>query len=262
MRIAKKSLGQNFLIDKNIIKKIVNLTQIKNRNIIEIGSGTGALTEEILRRKPKSLTIIEKDRNLLNDLLIKFSENGILKSKNTDILKLNIENLVQRNSIIFGNLPYNISSQILVKLVKFEKWPPNYSDLILMFQKELAEKILGKYKTRSYSRLSILTNLRLKIIKRFNVSANCFKPRPKVVSTLLHFRPIRRKQVNFKDISNLEKITNILFSNKRKMINKNIKKVLNSKQINKIVGLNLSARPSDLSPEIYYKITEHYEKKN
>ena len=83
-----------------------------------------------------------------------------------------------------------------------------------------------------------------------------------MVSTLLHFRPIRRKQVNFKDISNLEKITNILFSNKRKMINKNIKKVLNSKQINKIVGLNLSARPSDLSPEIYYKITEHYEKKN
>jgi 16S rRNA (adenine1518-N6/adenine1519-N6)-dimethyltransferase len=261
MRFTKKSLGQNFLIDKNIIKKIVNLTDIKDRNIIEIGPGEGALTKEILKFKPKSLSIIEKDYKLAKELEFRFSKIKIIKVYNADILKFNLENINKKNSVIMGNLPYNISSQILVKILKFSKWPPNFTDLIFMFQKELGEKIIGKYLSANYGRLSILSNYRLSLVKKFLVSANCFSPKPKVTSLVLHFHPVENKLIKIKKISNLEKITNILFSNKRKMINKNIKKILTSVQINRMKVLNLNYRPSEIKPELYYKITELYEKK-
>jgi 16S rRNA (adenine1518-N6/adenine1519-N6)-dimethyltransferase len=259
MKFAKKSLGQNFLIDKNIIKKIINLTTIKNKNIIEIGPGKGALTEEILKLKPRSLIAIEKDTLLSNDLKIKYSKEKNVIIYNKDILKFDIEKICKRNTIIFGNLPYNISSQILVKIIKHKKWPPKFQDLILMFQKELAERIIGAYKTKSYGRLSILTNLRLSIHKQFLVSPNCFVPKPKINSLVIQFKP-KKKFTAIKNISNLEKITNILFSNKRKMINKNIKKILNKKQLNQISDLKMNLRPSEIEQEIYYNITEIYEK--
>ena len=128
-----------------------------------------------------------------------------------------------------------------------------------MFQKELGNKITGSFKTSNYGRLSILTNLRLNPINSFLISPNCFKPKPKVNSVVIHFKP-KKVLFNIKDISNLENITNILFSNKRKMINKNIKKILSSNQINMIKQLNLNARPSEIKPETYYKITELFEK--
>ena len=117
----KKSLGQNFLTDKNIIKKIVSLTVIKNKNIIEIGPGSGALTNEILNQKPKSLSLIEKDKNLSNGLISKFIKEKNLKIFNEDILKFNLEKNMKKKTIIFGNLPYNISSQILIKILRFKK---------------------------------------------------------------------------------------------------------------------------------------------
>ena len=259
MTLAKKSLGQNFLIDKNIINKILGLIVLKNRNIIEIGPGKGALTEEILKKKPRSLIVIEKDDKLSNFLIKKYKSNKIIKIYNEDILKFNLEKILRKKTIIFGNLPYNISSQILVKIIKFKKWPPDFSDLIFMFQKELGEKIIGKYKSYNYGRLSILTNLRLGVFNKFNVSPNCFKPKPKVNSMVIHLKP-KQMLFNIKKISNLEKITNIFFSNKRKMINKNIQKILNKYQIKKIDDLNLQARPSEIKPEVYYKITELFEK--
>ena len=160
-----------------------------------------------------------------------------------------------------GNLPYNISSQILVKILKFSKWFPNFSDLILMFQKELGEKVIGKYLSPNYGRLSILSSYRLILLKKFLVSANCFSPKPKVTSMVLHFQPTKNKFYKIKNISNLEKITNILFSNKRKMINKNLKKILTKNEISKINDLKLNYRPSEIQPNLYYKITEFYEKK-
>ena len=260
MKFAKKSLGQNFLTDKNIIKKIINLIEIKDRNVIEIGPGEGALTEEILKKKPKSISIIEKDFDLFKKLKIKYSKNKIIKIYNADILKFDIQTLDKKNSAIFGNLPYNISSQILVKILKFDRWPPKFNDLILMFQKELGDKILGRFQSSHYGRLSILSNYRLSMIGKFLVSPNCFFPKPKVNSLVIHFQP-KKDLFDIKRIESLEKVTNILFSNKRKMINKNIKKIFKNNEIIKIPGLKLNLRPSEIKPEIFYKITELYEKK-
>ena len=260
MKFLKKSLGQNFLVDKNIAQKIINLVEINNQNIVEIGPGEGALTDEILKKNPKSLIIIEKDSNLVKNLKIKYSKNKVIRIYNADILKFNIDKIQKKNFIVFGNLPYNISSQILVKFVKSKKWPPNFNNIVFMFQKELGEKIIGKFSSLSYGRLSILSNYRLNLVKKFLVSPNCFFPKPKITSMVIHLQPKKNIISNIKKIDNLEKITNILFSNKRKMINKNIKKILNFDKIRKIEGLKLNLRPSEIKPEIYYKITELYEK--
>ena len=260
MNYAKKSLGQNYLIDLNIIKKIVDLTEIYNKNILEIGPGKGALTEQILKNKPKSLILIEKDNILSKELKLKYKDNKKIIIHNEDILKFNFEEKLKDNSIIFGNLPYNISSQILAKIIKFKKYPPKYSALIFMFQKEMAERITGKFNTSKYGRLSILTNYRLKVLNKFNVSPNCFFPKPKIDSTILYLKPNKKISNKIKNIENLEKITNILFSNRRKMINKNMKKIFNKDQLDSIKNLNLKSRPSDLKPEKYYEITELFER--
>ena len=260
MKFAKKSLGQNFLTDKNIINKTLSLVSIQNKNIIEIGPGKEALTKEILKRKPKILSLIEKDFFLAEKLKKKYSDCKNIKIYNSDILKFDVEKITTKNSIIFGNLPYNISSQILIKFLKFKRWPPNFSNLIFMFQKELGKKIIGTYPSPDYGRISILTYFRLNVLNKFYVSPNCFFPKPKVTSIVIHFQP-KKKKIAIKNISNLEKITNILFSNKRKMINKNIKKILRENKIKDIQDLKLNLRPSEINPEVYYKITELYEKK-
>ena len=261
MRHAKKSLGQNYLIDLNIVKKIINLTKVNNKNILEIGPGKGALTEEILRNKPKSLILIEKDNLLSKKLKLKYSDNKKITIYNKDILKFNFEKILKANSIIVGNLPYNISSQILAKIIKFKNWPPKYSDLIFMFQKELAERIIGKFNTSKYGRLSILRNYRLYILNKFNVSPNCFVPRPKVDSTVLHFKPNKKIFKEIKNIESLEKITQILFSSKRKMINKAISKIFkNPKLLSQKLNIDLSLRPDQLSENDFYRIAEYYEK--
>ena len=259
MIFTKKSLGQNFLVDKNVVKKIINLFKIKNKHIVEIGPGKGSLTKEILRYEPRSLTIIEKDNRLAQELKLEYSNEKRIKVINDDVLKIDLENILNKNSTIVGNLPYNISSQILVKILKFKNWPPKYDNLIFIFQKELGEKIIGKYSTSDYSRLSIITNYRLNVIKKFNVSSNSFFPKPKITSMVIQFKPAKKKNFKIKRIESLEKITNVLFSNKRKMINKNIKKILSDKKINEIKHLNLKKRPSEIQPEIYYKIAEFFE---
>jgi len=258
MKFTKKSLGQNFLTDKNVIRKIINSTKIDGKDIIEIGPGTGALTEEILKREPKSLSLIEKDKHLVDKLKLKYLKNRLVKIYNADVLNFNLEKICKKNTTIFGNLPYNISSQILVKLLRFQ-WLPNYNDVIFMFQKELGEKIIGRFPSKKYGRISILTNFKLDIIKSFLVSPNCFFPKPKVNSMVIHFRPKKQKFFKIKKIKNLEKVTSVLFSNKRKMINKNLRKILSDNKINKINNLKTDLRPTDIKPEIYYRITELYE---
>ena len=259
MKYVKKSLGQNFLKDKNILKKIVNLTNFKNKNVLEIGPGKGALTDEILKKNPRSLTLVEKDYDLIDYLNKKYSSNKIVKVIYGDILKFELKKILKKKISLIGNLPYNISSQIFIKVIKEKNIEKNLNDLIFMFQKELGEKIIAKFPSKNYSRLSIITNYKLRVIKNFLVSPNCFFPKPKVNSMVIHFKSYQNSSFYIKELSNLEKITNILFSNKRKMINKNIKKILKSNDLEKISKINLNLRAENIDPKLYYKITEIYE---
>ena len=257
----KKSLGQNFLIDKNVIKKILSIVNIKNKNIIEIGTGTGNLTNEIVNCEPKKLILIEKDTNLVKFLKEKYKAKKNIKIINDDILKIKLDDEINKNTIVFGNLPYNISTQILIKFVKLKFWPPKFNKLIFMFQKEVAERILAKHNTSKYGRLKIISNWRLKVSDSFQVSKNCFFPKPKVDSAVLFFEPITNKHYKIRDINNLEKVTQVFFSKKRKMINKAFLQLFGntSNLLNKL-NLNLSLRPSQIKEDHYYKITEFYEK--
>ncbi len=260
MIFPKKSLGQNFLIEKNVIKKILNLLNLEKKMVIEIGPGKGALTDEILKAKPKSLVIIEKDKQLTKFLSEKYSLIKNIKIINADILKVDFKKINTEKNILIGNLPYNVSSQILVKILKYKKLETKFSDLIFMFQKEVGEKIVAKFPSKHYGRLTIISNYNLKIIKKFLVSANCFFPKPKVTSMIIHFKTKKNEIFNIKNISNLEKITKILFSNRRKMINKKIKEILSYQKIKRISKLDLNLRPEKVSPERFYEITELYEK--
>ena len=146
-----------------------------------------------MKENPKSFKIIEKDFNLAKRLNEKYFKNKKIKVFNDDILKFNIDKILSKNTVIFGNLPYNISSQIFVKILRLEKLYSKVESLIFMFQKELGEKIISKYPSSNYGRLSILTNLKLSLIKKFFVSPNCFFPKPKVTSIVLQLKP--KKQI-------------------------------------------------------------------
>ena len=125
-----------------------------------------------------------------------------------------------------------------------------------MFQKEVADKIIGK----SYGRLSIISKFRLKLENKFEVSPNCFIPKPKVKSSLIHLKPLEQNEFKIKNLKSLEIITHSFFSNKRKMIKKNLIKILDKKKFKIFKGLDLNKRPSDYEPSFYYKVTELFEK--
>ena len=256
---AKKSLGQNFLIDKNIIKLIVNVGDIKKDNVIlEVGPGTGNLTEYILKKNPKKIFVIEKDSNLVNLLNGKY--NYKINILNKDILKFDLNSISKEKIIIFGNLPYNISTQILTQwITKHEKFKC-YKKLILMFQKEVADRILAKTNSKNYGRLSIISNWRLNIKKEFNISSQCFFPKPKVDSTLLSFVP-KKEFYYIKNPENLEKITRIFFNQRRKMIKNPLRQIFkNPEKVAINFKLNLNLRPQNLSPLTYFNITREYER--
>ena len=162
--IPKKSLGQNFLVDRKIIEKICNLGNISlNDNVLEIGPGTGNLTEFILQKKPKKFYVIEKDENLIKHLSERFDNR--LSIINADILKYDLKLLSDRDLIIFGNLPYNISSQILINFINYSSSKFSYKKLVLMFQKEVADRILAEDNSKNYGRLSILYSWKLNVKK-------------------------------------------------------------------------------------------------
>jgi len=259
---AKKSLGQNFLIDQNIVKKIINIGNInENKTVLEIGPGYGSLTKKIVSMNPNTIFAIEKDRNLASLLKKNFKDHKNIKIINNDIINIIENKNLGQNIIVFGNLPYNISTQILASLVLLKKWPPWYEILILMFQKEVADRIIAKKNTKEYGRLAILCNWRLEIKKHFDVSKNCFSPRPKINSTVLTFKPKKNNNFNIKNPKYLETVTRVLFSNRRKMINKNFVKLFGrDTSAAKDLDLNLDQRPGELSNEMFYKIAIKYEK--
>ncbi len=257
----KKSLGQNLLTDKNIINKIVSLDHLTNEHVFEIGPGLGNLTNFINKKKPRSVFLIEKDERFYKILKENFGSMENYKILNMDILNYNLNSYKDRKVIVFGNLPYNISTQILAKFIKVSSWPPFYKKIIFMFQNEVADRILARPGTKNFSRITILANLKLDIVEHFKISKKCFFPTPKVDSKIIVFKPKERKNFEISKIENLEKITTTFFSKKRKMINKVFAKLFkNHLELAKKLKIDLTSRPSELSCETYYKLTEFYEK--
>ncbi len=255
---SKKSLGQNFLRDQSIINLITEKGNINKRDVVlEVGPGTGNLTEKIIQKNPKDLILIEKDERLAFYLNKKFGDK--IKVFNEDMMKFSYQNYYDKRLIIFGNLPYNISTQILAKWVKIKNLDKFCKKLILMFQKEVADRIIAKTNSSNYGRLSILSNWKMNVEKVIDIEPNCFEPAPKVKSTLLVFTP-KKIFYEINDPTNLEHITNIFFSQRRKMIKKPLKFLFtNFQDIAKKLSLDLNLRPQNLDNITYYKICKAYE---
>jgi len=254
----KKSLGQNFLINKEIIKKIADIAPInKDSNIIEVGPGMGSLTKELLTKNPKKIHAIEYDKDLIN-LLEEIKKNHInFDYEIADALSANEQNIFKRNAIIFGNLPYNISLKLLIKWIYSEIWPPFYSQMILMFQKEVADRIIADCNNKKYGRISILTHTRLDVKFHFNVSKKEFNPEPKVDSSVLSFYPKINSKFSLKDLNILSELTKTIFNNKRKMISKVLKKNFNKEELKIINFDNIkNLRPENLDFNFYYRLLD------
>jgi len=254
---AKKSLGQNFLIDKNILEKIVNSTNIENKTILEVGPGTGNLTSYILKNKPKEVIVIEKDNTLVKQLNNLFGNR--ITIINEDILKIDEVNLLNEKVVVFGNLPYNISTEILSKWIIQSKCDLWFECLVLMFQKEVADRIIAEYNSSKYGRLSIICNWKLNIKKICDIKPEAFSPKPKIDSSLLFFYP-KKKFVKIKNPKNLEKITRVFFNQRRKMLKKPFNQLFNGNQkvLDKL-KIDLKLRPQNLSLETYYNLVREYE---
>ena len=254
----KKKLGQNFLINKEIIKKIADIGKVhKNTNIIEIGPGSGNLTEELLKKNPKEIFALEFDKDLSN-YLDKIKNNyKNFNYKISDALTFDEKSIFKKNSIIYGNLPYNISLKLLIKWIYSDPWPPFYDQMILMFQKEVAERIIATSNNKKYGRISILTAARLDVKFHFNISKKEFNPEPKVDSSVLSFTPKKNTNFTLKDLDILSDLTKVIFNTKRKMISKTLKKLLNEKEL-KIIDFNSikNLRPENLDFSFYYKLVD------
>ena len=255
---AKKSLGQNFLIDQNIIDKIIQTVEIKNKSILEIGPGTGNLTKNILKKKPKKLIVIEKDNVLAQSLKINLDSD--IKIINDDVLKIDANKLDADVLTVFGNLPYNISTEILCNWILNIKnqnfW---FDNLVLMFQKEVADRIIAKFNTKNYGRLSILSNWKLEIEKICDVKPSSFFPKPKIDSSVLLLRP----KLDFFPLTNpknLEKLTRTFFMHRRKMLKKSYNLLFNGNlDIANKLNIDLNLRPQNLNFETYYKLSKEFE---
>jgi 16S rRNA (adenine1518-N6/adenine1519-N6)-dimethyltransferase len=254
---AKKSLGQNFLVDHNILEKIVNVADVEKKVILEIGPGSGNLTSYILKKKPKKIYVVEKDNDL--SLLLEEKFNNQITIINEDILKIFEDKISNEKLTVFGNLPYNISTEILSKWIVNLKKDFWFDNLVLMFQKEVAERIIAKSNTSKYGRLSILSTWKLDIKKIMDISPQSFLPKPKVDSSLLLFTP-KKKFFELKNAKNLEMVTRVFFSQRRKMLKKPFNQLFkNPEEVSKKFNINLNLRPQNLDPEIYLNLTKEYE---
>jgi len=259
MKIApKKSLGQNFLLNNDIIKKIVELGKVTTQsNVIENGPGTGNLTKEIWKKNPKFFAAIEKDNNLYKELKSKYKSK--IELINQDVLSIDWKKYKNKNIIVFGNLPYNISAKLLINWIMLENSQNIFNKFILMFQKEVADRIVANVNSKKYGRLTILTDWKMNAKKIIDIDPINFFPKPKVKSSLLYIEP-KESYFKFENSNNLEKVTNIFFQNKRKMIKKPLNILFrDSRKIIKKLDLDEKCRPQNLDPLTFYKISKEYE---
>lgn len=258
--MAKKALGQNFLLDRNITDKIIRLSlQQQNKKdfsgeyVFEIGPGPGGLTRSILYANPQQLTVIEMDDRciaIMNE--IKTQVGSQLQIINGDALKqdLSLMNAAPRN--IISNLPYNISVPLLIKwLMQIE----SFSSLTLMFQKEVADRICAPTNCKDYGRISILAQLLCKIDRLFDISPTCFVPAPKIWSSVLLFQPLH-SGLTPEVIAKIEKLTALAFSQRRKMIRQSLKSVGGIEEKLATLGIPSTSRAEDLTPQQYLELAK------
>ncbi|MBQ9731836.1 MAG: 16S rRNA (adenine(1518)-N(6)/adenine(1519)-N(6))-dimethyltransferase RsmA [Alphaproteobacteria bacterium] len=258
--MADKKLGQNFLLDQNITDKIIrcslssqNLSDFTGAEVFEIGPGPGGLTRAILKASPDKLTVIEMDSRCISIMEEIQSKTGnILEIKNADALKYPYPQSTDKNIHIISNLPYNISVPLLINWLTSIN---NYKSLTLMFQKEVAERIMASIRCKDYGRISILSQLQCKITKLFDLSPECFVPAPKIWSTVLLFEPLSAP-LNSKQIEKLEKLTSQAFSARRKMIRQSLKSYNNLETACEQLGIPLTSRPEELTPQQFLALSQ------
>ena len=245
----KKSLSQNFLTDLNLSDKIVrSLGEIKNHDILEIGPGPGSLTRSLLKSGVRKVIAVEKDQQFLNPLKeIRSAYPEKLHVVHEDILSVDIKKLLKPPIKIVSNLPYNIGTKILVNFITGDEWPPYWDSLTFMFQQEVADRIVSEPRTKSYGRLSVISQWRSKVKILFSINATSFIPPPKVTSAVVQFIP-NREPIYCKKKHVLEDILALSFGMRRKMLRHSLKSAHSDIQ-NILTEINISpkARPEELS---------------
>lgn len=257
--MAAKALGQNFLLDQNITDKIIrnslaaqSKSDFSDSFIYEIGPGPGGLTRASIKASPKAMTVIEMDSRCISIMEELQSKTGnLLQIINGDALKHNFSNQGMPTHII-SNLPYNISVPLLIKWLSQIN---DFSSLTLMFQKEVADRILAPTHCKDFGRISILAQLQCKITKLFDLNPECFSPAPKVWSTVLLFQP-REITLSTEQISKLEKVTATAFSARRKMIRQSLKSYNNLEQACKAANIALTSRPEEITPQQFFTLSQ------
>lgn len=259
--LAKKSLGQNFLLDINITRKIVKeslrLQKKENfsaDNMIEVGPGPGGLTRSVLEQTPKSFSVIEMDERCLQIMEELKSDSGFpLNIISGDAMKQNFIDIAPEPRSIISNLPYNISVPLLIGWLKNAA---DYDSLTLMFQKEVADRILAPIGSKEYGRISVLAQLTCKISRLFDLNPNNFVPAPKIWSTVLLFQPYEN-QPEAKILDMIEKVTTAAFGQRRKMIRQSLKGIAGAKDALTALNISEELRAEDVSPQEYLKIAEY-----
>ena len=255
----KKKLGQNFLHDKNIISSIINNVNVKDEDIIEIGPGPGILTENILKNKARSLLVIEKDDSFevnLKKIKNKYKDNFIYLIN--DVIDFDFNKLKKKEYKIVSNLPYNISVPFILKMIKI-RGVISWKDMVLMVQKEVAERITADIGTKNYGRLSIMVNLNNDVEKLLNVKPSSFIPKPKVDSTVIKISP-KNKNLNINE-EVFEKIVKICFSQRRKKIKNNLDQLnTNTSLLLELSNIDPDIRAENINIEGFLRISKNYEK--
>ena len=259
--MAKKALGQNFLLDGNITDKIVRMSleaqhrhDFSDEEVVEVGPGPGGLTRSVLAYHPRRLSVIEMDERCLQILEEIKTDYPQLSIINDDALRFDWQkkNKDDGRIHIVSNLPYNIS---VVLLVKWLQQIQNYKSLTLMFQKEVGDRILADVGTKNYGRVSVLAQLQCRIKKLFDLSPTCFVPAPQIWSCVLLFLP-RKDFVCTEVLHQVEVLTGLAFGQRRKMIRQSLKNVPNILLHLEELGIQPTLRAEDLSPSDYLRIAK------
>ncbi len=258
--MAAKALGQNFLLDQNITDKIIRTTlqaqqlaDFSGARVFEVGPGPGGLTRAVLKSRPDKLTVIEMDSRCIGIMQELQSKTGrIMEIINGDALKYDFPATPEQPAHIVSNLPYNVSVPLLIKWLNRIA---DFQSLTLMFQKEVADRILAPTRSKDYGRISILAQLQCRIRRLFDLSPECFTPAPKIWSSVLLFQP-QAVTLTAEQISRLEKLTAMAFAQRRKMIRQSLKSLPALEKTCEKIGIPLTARPEEITPQQFLALSK------